>query len=694
MNGGRQFARRILSAALVGWLAGPGVAGECPFRQFGTAYYPEDRLPEQWAADLDGMAELGFNVVRIGEFNWSGFEPREGEFDFKPYRDFLDLCQAKGFKVLMCTPTAAMPRWLAKRYPDVRKVRTDGTRPANGLRLDYCASSDRYREFARRIVTKLAEAFRDHPAVCAWQIDNEIHPRAGTGTCVCPACEKGFRAALRKRYGTIENLNRSWHGSFWSGLFNDWDEITLPLGERLGWKREYVRYQGDAFLSFALEQRDILRRVNPKWTITQNTWSCSGEFRLDELFRQLDCVTADTYLWWREDRLDYRRWQISTYRGLSGRQRPFTVGETGPFFADASISNSYEAVKCWDWELVARGAESIYYFCWNTSVSGEELSVRILPWSERKGRAYRAVREFAHDIALLPEPLALQPLGKPSVAIVHDAEAAQYHAVEGGAFGEYFWNVHKRLHNACERFGVQPDVVQFSEDMDLSPYRIVFLPPCERWGAKAIARLKDFVRGGGVAVAVTHQNYLTEGGSYVKEPWPVGMTDLYGLEVVEQRRLCGADSKPVSVPLDFAAGPFSADGHVESADPGTAQVLERFSSTCYAGDPLLTVNSFGRGRAWYLACGADTDGFKALVRRVFRESGLPTDREWPRSVARIVRGPYVVLTNFSTAPAVIPSEAGRLVFGTPCPCGDGRLRLPPFGVAVFQSVPDNVRFSK
>lgn len=43
-----------------------------------------------------------------------------------------------------------------------------------GERHNHCYTSPVYREKTRKINTKLAEAFRDHPGVIAWHISNEL----------------------------------------------------------------------------------------------------------------------------------------------------------------------------------------------------------------------------------------------------------------------------------------------------------------------------------------------------------------------------------------------------------------------------------------------------------------------------------------------------------------------------------------
>ena len=93
--------------------------------KFGCAYDPEAWPCENWERDRADMKELGLSIIRVGEFNWSGFEPEEGRFDFSDYREFLSLCERYGIDVMMCTPTATIPPWMHRRYPECEKSRRD-----------------------------------------------------------------------------------------------------------------------------------------------------------------------------------------------------------------------------------------------------------------------------------------------------------------------------------------------------------------------------------------------------------------------------------------------------------------------------------------------------------------------------------------------------------------------------------------
>ena len=67
----------------------------------GVSYYPEWWPEEEWETDFSKMEALGINTVRMGEFAWSWYEPREGEFNLEPMKRAVDLAGKHGISVIM-----------------------------------------------------------------------------------------------------------------------------------------------------------------------------------------------------------------------------------------------------------------------------------------------------------------------------------------------------------------------------------------------------------------------------------------------------------------------------------------------------------------------------------------------------------------------------------------------------------------
>lgn len=662
-------------------------------KYFGCAYYPEAWEKERWETDFRLMRELGFNMVRLGEFNWGKFEPEEGVFNFDDYREVLDLAYRYGIRVMMCTPTAAVPRWMAARYPETQKLRADGTRPVNDARQSYCPSSERFRFFADRIVSRMAREFRNHPAVVMWQLDNELGIEAATGLCVCDSCTKRFQEAMQEKYRTTAAFNRAWNGAFWSGDFNSWEDLKPPFQFRRGWKNEYIRVQDQLFSELLLHHRDLLKKENPAWTITTNHPGMTySEIRLDRLFARLGYAACDTYV--ASDNIFRFRAFWDFYRGITGKQRKFMVAETGAFNQITTAANSYDALKPWFWEMIARGAESILYFRWRQSVMGEEMHPAILPWSGRPGMAFQTIRRIREEFDSLPEDLSALPPARTDVAIVHDAASGQYHA---SRTSDALYVATNRIHLALTALGKNPDFLMLDEEMDLSPYRVVFLPLCEQVPPAVIEKWKSYVRGGGNLVAMTRLNLLEESGVYRREPYPAGMTDLFGLEINEVRELLNSQTDAnmgvfdisslpkTSVPLLFFNGEAKAERYVEHLLPESCTVLAPLSATCFAGAPLLTRNSFGKGNAFYISTFPDVAGVRQLVRRVLEECAIPLpETELPPEISRIERGNYRFYINSSPRKITLPAEQEyRVLLGSP-ERGDGVISLPPYEVLIVQ----------
>ena len=80
---------------------------------------PRENPEAAWEHDAELMVKAGINVVRIGEFSWGICEPEEGKYDFGWLRRVMDMMGRTDIKVVLGTPTAAPPIWLAKKHPEI-----------------------------------------------------------------------------------------------------------------------------------------------------------------------------------------------------------------------------------------------------------------------------------------------------------------------------------------------------------------------------------------------------------------------------------------------------------------------------------------------------------------------------------------------------------------------------------------------
>ena len=162
----------------------------------GGDYNPDQWLdtPEVLAEDMRLMKLANCNEMSVGIFAWAALEPEEGKFNFGWLDKVLDDIYAADGRVILATPSGARPAWLAQKYPEVLRVNSSGQRRLYGERHNHCYTSPIYREKVGIINRKLAERYKDHPAVIAWHLSNEYN-----GECFCPLCVEEFRNWLKKK---------------------------------------------------------------------------------------------------------------------------------------------------------------------------------------------------------------------------------------------------------------------------------------------------------------------------------------------------------------------------------------------------------------------------------------------------------------------------------------------------------------
>jgi beta-galactosidase len=169
--------------------------------RLGVDYYPEYWPAELMDEDLDGIAGLGANMVRIGEFAWHLMEPTEGAFDFSFYDKVIMKAKARGIDIMFGTPTATFPAWLAKKHPSILSKDEAGIQRVFGGRRQYCFNSAQYRAYSARITRELVKRFAGEPAIVAWQIDNEFG-HEGSDMCYCESAMRRSNVSCMPSMGT------------------------------------------------------------------------------------------------------------------------------------------------------------------------------------------------------------------------------------------------------------------------------------------------------------------------------------------------------------------------------------------------------------------------------------------------------------------------------------------------------------
>ena len=460
--------------------------------KLGVCYYPEHWPEASWAEDAARMAALGIHWVRIGEFAWSRIEPEPGRFDWDWLDRAIETLAAAGLKIVMCTPTATPPKWLADAHPDMLALDAQGRPRGFGSRRHYCFSSPAYRSECARIVEAVAARYGRHPAVGAWQTDNEYGCH-DTTISYSQNAARAFRDWLSRRYQSVAALNRAWGAVFWSQEYRTFDEIDPPnltvTEANPSHRLDYARFASDEVVSFNRLQTEILRRRSPGRDITHNFMGFYTEFDHFDVARDLDFASWDSYplgfleqFWFdpdeklahlRQGHPDISAFHHDLYRGV-GRGRWWVMEQQpGPVnWARFNPAPLPGMVRSWTWEAFAHGAEVVSYFRWRQAPFGQEQMHAGLNRPDRNlDQGGREAAAVAAELSTIGE---LAPCRRADVALVFSYEADWQIGIQPHAEDFRWLRLAFEAYSTLRRLGLDIDIV--SPDADLKGYRLIVAP--------------------------------------------------------------------------------------------------------------------------------------------------------------------------------------------------------------------------
>src|ERR1039457_3041819 len=133
----------------------------------------------------------------------------------------------RSMKAILGTSSYIAPQWLAAKHPEILVQTQPGLRVHSMSRKAACLNHPLYREAVRRYIVALGRAFKDHPAVIGWQLDNEIEFLVDK-VCYNPACDRAWQAWLEKTYHTPEEFNRRLNLVSWGMDYASLEDVAQP----------------------------------------------------------------------------------------------------------------------------------------------------------------------------------------------------------------------------------------------------------------------------------------------------------------------------------------------------------------------------------------------------------------------------------------------------------------------------------
>jgi beta-galactosidase len=666
------------------------IARKVPHMIYGGDYNPEQWPEEIWEEDVRLMREAGVNLVSLGIFSWAKLEPRPDEYDFGWLDRIISLLHENGVMVNLATATASPPPWLAALHPDSLPVTQNGVVLHPGARQHYCPSSAAYKVRAAELVRRIADRYKDHPALGMWHVNNEYG--CHVAECYCDASAEHFREWLRTRYGDLDALNEAWGTAFWSQRYGEWREIppprSAPTFANPTQQLDFRRFSSDALLGLYEMEKEILQEATPDIPITTNFM---GFFKPVDYWKwapREDFVSDDSY----PDPSDPEAhigaaMSRDLMRSLGGGA-PWVLMEQTTVrvnWRKRNVPKRPGEMRLWSYGAVARGAEGIMFFQWRQSKAGAEKfhSAMVPHGPTENSRSWREVSRLGAELGRLDELLGAR--GEAETAILLDWES--WWALELDSRPSTAVRMREGLYSFYKPLYEAKIPVDFAHPgSDLSSYRLVIAPNLYLVTDDSVDNILQYVSDGGTLL-MSFFSGIVDGRDHIRlGGYPAPFRELLGLRIEdfvpmatgEANRLDTTDGE--SYGCDMWADLI----HLEGAEP-QASYTEDF----YADTPAVTRNVFGEGAAYYLGTRPEELYTKSLLQRVYEEAGVKPTADVPPGVDAVRRktedASFLFLLNHNkeAVEVRVPNPGQDLLTGTE---HDSQLIVDPLGVAILQEI--------
>ena len=678
--------------ALIGLVLTMALSGYAQYRfdkpLYGAAYYHEYMPYDRLDKDIAMMKDAGMTVVRVGESSWGLFEPQEGKFRFEWMDTILDKFHAAGIEVILGTPTYSIPAWLAHKHPEVLSEKMNGEKSHYGIRQNMDFTNPTYLFYSERIIRKMLERYAKHPAVIGYQVDNELEARGVNNRDYFI----GFRNYMKDKFGgDLDLLTKEWGMNYWGMNINTWEEfyerdgVTSP-----SYKNEWERYNRKRIADFLNWQCDIVNEYKrPDQFVTHCFMPAFHNVDQVESFRQMEYPAINVY----HGVQDGQDGQLIAYAGDYMRT---VAGETN---AQGTGWDSKSQYPPYDNQLrqnvyshYASGANMVEYWHWATLHYGQETYWRgVIGHDLQPNRVYREFQRTARELEKIGSDIVnLKKNNKVAILYSHDSHHAltfmPYH--NGGGYPVDANYPVDLVHKALYFQNIETDIVPCDRMRDFSKYSMLVIPPLYVADDSLLMSIDKFVKDGGYVVMMHKSGYCNEHSAVRSVPAPGPLRDACGFYYQEYSTIGNMKLKDNVFGLGDRN---SINTWYEFLVPETAKPLAYGDHPFFGQWPVITENSYGKGKLYYIGAYPSQELLDKIVRMAAVEKGIIADDEhrFPVIMRSGVNGQGRTLDyvfNYSGAPVNVVYDRGRavnLLTGAEIAEGDS-IAVGPWDVAILR----------
>lgn len=588
---------------------------------FGAAYYDEYMPYDRIDTDMQLLKDAGMNVIRIAESTWSTWEPEDGVFDFTHLHRMLDAAVKYDIKVIIGTPTYAIPAWLAQKHPKILSITREGQHLYGARQLIDITNPDFLRH-AERIIRRLMEEVKDRPNVIGYQLDNETRS-AGAAA---PETQALFVAQMREKYPDINDFNHKFGLNYWSNRIGKWEDFPDVRGTINGsLSAAYKRFLRGCITNFHYWQAAIVREyAKPDQFITHNfDFSWTGHSfgihpEVDQFAASkcMDIAGCDIY--------------HPSQENLTGTEIAFGGAVTRALKKDNYLVLETESQGLHPWlpypgqlrlqaySHLSSGANSVLYWNWHSiHNSFESYWKGVLSHNLEPGATYEELKNFGAEVHPIEKHLLNLRKDCKAAILIDNASLTgieEFPTNVGKRENSDYNHIMRRFYDACYQLNLECDMVSVEDDF--SKYPFLMVPALYSASEDTLRKIDAYVKNGGHLLLGFRSAFCDEELKIYHDNQPHLLTECIGatydqFTYPDNVTLRFTDASGISSDKSFAM-----EDWFELVHTTTADVWASYEHPYWGKYAAVTHQNYGKGSATYLACFAEIDAVKEIVKKI------------------------------------------------------------------------------
>jgi beta-galactosidase len=657
-------AALLSTAARAGQNAGAGPASELASLtgqlRIGSEFFlNRTETKESVGRHFRLMHENGLTLVRIFVI-WDDIERTPNNWNFEAYDWIYDAAAENGIKIVATLCAEDPPGWV-KKTPFYHN-RTNLNDPE-------------LRTHAAIYIRKVVDRYKNHPAQGVWLLMNEP-----TKYDLEPATFQAFGDWVKRKYGTVEELNKHWFEPV-----ENFSDVQIRPDELTEYWNDYHRvvdwreFNIDNLVNELLWIKGQIQALDTNHPTHINVTTPTGGADGQDVWKEkriVDILGASIHPAWIFPRTlpateygDLFAYRLDVIGGPAGDQ-PWWVTElqSGPtiYTGGFPLNPTPADMTRWLWDAFGAGAKGVIFWLWHPRVGGTEAGewglVSLVGAPSIRLAAVKTVVDGLKRNSYLaearPQPAKIAILYNRESAIIHSLDDRTQH--RGDEVEESLMGCYLALHRAHipTRF---VDIDQLRTG-SLGSYDVLYIPYSYAMDDQAVAALRDFASKGGTLWADGLTAWKNETGE-IRPTIPGGLNDLFGIQA--------SDIYPVK-----ADEPYSVTSQNERGGELWMLPLELRGAKVILRDrqgrPFATQHHFGKGQAIYFESALTLGYFKRsnpLVQQWIIDPAMKVQanalvqlKKAPSTVGfrGLVHtsGPVAILTNWGDTETVVVSFRG------------------------------------